>query len=177
MDWIRLLAPGLAGALGTVFFVWLINRRGSGEAPRTRLETGRMVFWFLVLFAPVLLVLAVVGGHDIPVGDADDAPNLLLGVGVGIFIFGLGLGAIWQAWDSRSRWAEWDERTLTVHKGKGPAKTYQWDEVSSYAYITLMQANEIRFDDGYKFMFFDMMTGSKELLELCDAQIQNRYEG
>ena len=87
MDWSNLLGPGLAGALGTLFFVWLINRRGSGEAPRARLETGRFVFWFLVLFSPVILVLSVFGGHQIAVGSGDNPPNLLLGIGLGVFMF------------------------------------------------------------------------------------------
>ena len=101
---------------------------------------------------------------------------MLPGLALGGLLFAIGLGGLWQAWDSRSRWAEWDEEALTVHKSKGPARTYKWTDLSSLGYIAWMQAQEIKFNDGYKFLFFDMMTGSKELLEACNGQLLNRTD-
>ena len=76
MYWVKLLAPGLAGALGTIFIIWAVNRRGKNEGPRMELKTGPIVFWFsliasvLILCLGLLFGLALFGMDDFLAGDA-----------------------------------------------------------------------------------------------------------
>ena len=172
MDWISSLAPGLAGALGTIFFIWLVNRRGKNEEPRVELRMGPIVFWFsliasvLILCLGLLFGLAVFGMDDFLAGDA------LLLLGLALIVCFIGGGGIWFTWDARTRWARWKASTLTVHQKSGPEVEYAWEDISGLRYAALMQVWRIHFSDGNSFMFSEMMSGSKELIALCNKQIE-----
>lgn len=174
MDWSSLILPGLAGGASTLFFVWLINRPDRTGTKRTCLETSKGVFWFLVLFSPVILLLALAGGYSLSVGVDSDVPNPFLGVGLGSLLVFVGISGLWQAYDSRRRSAEWDKHSLTIQQETDPAKTYRWEEISGLRHIFWMQAEQIEFLDGNKFVFFQTMTGSRELLDEIHAQLETR---
>ena len=173
MDW-SILVPGIGGFVGAVLFTWLLKYLRANEPPQSQLKTGQGIFWILILVSPVMLLLAIVGGYALAAGTEEKPGELLLGLGLGLILTLMSLGGFWQAFDARTRWAKWDEQTLTVNSGSGPPRSYAWNSVSSMSHIEWMKARKIKFDDDSTFLFSESMIGSKDLLALCNAQIQGK---
>ena len=171
MDW-SIIAPGIGGFLGSFLVLWLLRRLRANEPTQTQLKTGKGAFWLLIIISPLMLALAFWGGYAFSVGTEDHPGNMLLGLGAGLFLALIGLGGLWQAFDGRTRWANWDEQTLTVNSGSGPPRSYAWNRVSSMSRIEWMKAWKIKFDDDSTFLFSETMIGGNDLLELCNAQIR-----
>jgi hypothetical protein len=171
MDWASLLTPGLAGALGTFFFIWTVNRRGKNEEPRVELKVGPIVFWFSLVASVLILVLGLLFGFSIFWMDDIISGNAFLLLGLALIVCVIGGGGIWFTWDSRTRWAHWDHANIVIHQKKVPEKSYAVGNISALKYKPLLQLWQIHFVDGKRFIFSEMMTGSKELIALCNKQL------
>ena len=136
------------------------------------LKIGPIVFWFsliasvLILCLGLLFVFLLFGMDDVSAG------NVLLLSGLTLIVCFIGGGGIWLTWDARTRWARWKAGILTVHQKSGPEVEYAWEDISSLRYTALMQVWRIHFSDGNSFMFSEMMSGSKELIALCNEQVE-----
>ncbi len=175
MDWSSVVLSALFGWASTLFFMWLVNRPLADGEPLRRLWTSTGVFWLLVLFSPIFILLAIAGGYIWTTGIDGEPPQPLLGVGLGLLLLYIGVRGLWRAKDSRTRSAEWDTAGLTIHQGAGPAKTYQWADLAALNFVFWLQAEQIVFKDGNRFIFFETMSGSQALLRACETALADEY--
>ena len=159
-DWgmFRYLLPALGGGFGVYFLI-----TQAGKAPnRNSCNFGWGPLLLLFVGAAVLLFAVYSVALDNPPNDGlnDEAwllPTLII---INPFMIGFSL-------DSWRRKITWTDKGMTVSRFLRKEITVAWSEVQSLKYNGWAQWWRLRFTNGKSIVFYDMMKGSKYLIEEC----------
>ena len=157
-DWgiFRYILPALGGGFGVFFLIQLAQK------PTDKKECfARWPVNFIMILG-TLMFLALTWGvfFDNPPDDGlnDEAwlkPTFII----------VDLIFLWFTPDTYFRRISWNDEGLTLKRFLRSERFVKWTDVSNLEYKEFFQYWRIGFKDGSGFIFYDMMRGSKELIE------------
>ncbi len=158
----RSLIPVLAGAVGTLFLIWLANRT---KDDATVCKTGLIVLVIYLLGA----VMGLVGIYHVlaqnqPGDGLNDEAWLPAALIMMAIVFSLAF------LDSLRRKITWNNRGIIVQRLFRKTRKIDWIDISDLRYKPLVQYWRIGFDDGSGAAFSEVMSGSKALLNAFEKQ-------
>jgi len=161
-DWgiFRYIIPMLAGGVGTLLVIWLVNRSSEDSS---RCKTGAFVqfIYFIGIVMGCMGLWLTLVPND-PSDRLNDEVWLPWAMVVMIAVFS------WVFLDSLFREITWDNNQIVFKKLGSPQRWASWDDLTSIRYKPIAQYWRIGFKDGSGFAFSEIMSDSKTLLEACE---------
>lgn len=150
--------PATAGAFGVLLLTWFVNRRRDVDVCRT----GWIVrgIYLIGVFGGMFGIHATVIDNDLHDGLNDE-------VWLPFAMFTVVLVFVWAFFDALTREISWNSSSLELRKLGFKARTESWEKIGAVRYQPFRQCWYLELDDGKRFGFSEIMSGSNALLEEC----------